>query len=356
MFVVTNRDLLENSRTSAAFGAGFNRKGPHELRMAEIGRARGRWKVRVLPDVLDDELKAEVGIDDEGEVFASRYVAERIRQRLRRARTRRHAILYVHGFNNDIDDVLEQGWALERAYRAEVVAFSWPARGGGAAGTLSYRRDKKVARLSVGALDRVIGKMHHYLQEFNLEIRDLLHAEAMVAHPHSPIERDRFVARRSEEECPFRVSALFHSMGNYLFKNALQSPIFESRELVFDNVVLAAADTNNENHHEWVDQIECRGQIYVTINADDYALQASRLKFGEAQGARLGHYRRGLDADRAIYVDCTDARGVGRSHSYFLGEPVAENRRLKAFFKEALHGGRPHEHLQFDVADNLYRF
>ena len=69
---------------------------------------------------------------------------------------------------------LEQSEALRKTYKMEVLAFSWPARGGGAvSGTLSYKRDKGIAQLSVGALDRTISKIHEILKKFNEELMHL---------------------------------------------------------------------------------------------------------------------------------------------------------------------------------------
>ena len=47
-------------------------------------------------------------------------------------KTGKHLLLFVHGFNNDLDDVLERAAGLEARYGVEVLCFSWPANGGGA--------------------------------------------------------------------------------------------------------------------------------------------------------------------------------------------------------------------------------
>jgi esterase/lipase superfamily enzyme len=144
-------------------------------------------------------------------------------------------------------------------------------------------------------------------------------------------------------------------MGNYLFKRALLSSVFESRQTVFDNVILAAADTNNYQHARWVDQINVRKRIFITINEDDYALRASRMKPGEDQKARLGHYLRELNANRPVYVDFTEVRRVGNSHTYFLDGP-AKNPAVKRFFIKAFQGKNAESDLWYDSSDNVYRF
>ena len=70
----------------------------------------------------------------------------------------------------------------------------------------------------------------------------------------------------------------------------LGSSVYLGTRLLFDNVILAAADTNNERHADWVDKIRCRKRVFITINENDGALLASRIKSGPEQLARLGHY------------------------------------------------------------------
>ncbi len=148
---------------------------------------------------------------------------------------------------------------------------------------------------------------------------------------------------------------MLHSMGNYLFKHLLKSSTYRGDLLIFDNVVLAAADTNNEAHAEWVDRIQCRGRIFITINEKDGALLASRMKMGEQQKARLGHYPYRLTSQRAVYVDFTKEPRVGDSHAYFEGSPL-RNDRVRRFFREAINGAPAEGRLHYDVARNIYRF
>ncbi|MGL6231831.1 hypothetical protein ACSZMQ_12290 [Aeromonas rivipollensis] len=53
------------------------------------------------------------------------------------------------------------------------------------------------------------------------------------------------------KRCPFTINLMLHSMGNYLFKHLLGSSTYNANHLLFDNVVMVAADTNNEHHAEW---------------------------------------------------------------------------------------------------------
>lgn len=78
----------------------------------------------------------------------------------------RNILFFIHGYNNDLDDILNRAAGLERAYGVIPLVFTWPANGGGT-GVVCYRSDKRDARASAGALERTIEKAHEYLLRFN---------------------------------------------------------------------------------------------------------------------------------------------------------------------------------------------
>ena len=147
---------------------------------------------------------------------------------------------------------------------------------------------------------------------------------------------------------------MFHSMGNYLYKSMLKSSITEGNQLVFDNVVLVAADTNSKGHIEWVDKIRCRKRCYITINENDHALGISRAKFGEQQLARLGHYIRNLNSRQVYYINLTDAAWVKDSHSYFDKKVAGKNTKVFGFFDDALNGEFAEKKLKYRSSGNYY--
>jgi len=303
MFVVTNREIVEGGKGLGQFGDRPNVEGPNELRIVEAKRAGGKWSIWVVDDELDDEklqeIKVEREFDEHGDaipVYASRYAAEKVLARVnpRQAGVRRgkgrNLLFFVHGFNNNLEDILNRAERFEKNFGVEVVAFSWPANGGGVRGVVSYLSDKRDARASVGALDRTLKKMSDLLLQINRVHGMKIMAEAERLFPGDAEQRDDYIARKNHERCPFKISMILHSMGNYLYKKMLQSSASEGNQLLFDNVILASADTNNKNHREWVDRIKCRNRVYITINERDQALRVSRMKAGEEQKARLGHY------------------------------------------------------------------
>lgn len=354
MFVVTNRRIRSGKSGVDRFGKEPNEKGPHELRIFEAKKKGSDWRIQVLRDQASRKQRQEVGLPLTGKVWASQYVAEVLLKRVREEG--KHILFFIHGFNNDIEAVLERAQDLERHYDVEVVAFSWPANGGGAKGVASYKSDKRDARASVGAVYRFLEKAQGLLRVANTRELVKIHERAQAEHPNDPERQHAFITRASEMTCPIKVSLLLHSMGNYLFKQIQKSDVFDKHHMLFDNVVLAAADTNNEDHASWVDRIRCRKRVYVTINEDDGALLASRIKAGDNQKARLGHYLHGLHSSHAVYVDVTDGPKVGRDHAYFEGDPVKDkNGSLHKFFRSAFHGERAEQHLEYRPSSRTWR-
>lgn len=364
MFLITNRAVDDTKKGIDALGDIPNPKGPLELRMAEATRHGKGWRVSILPDICTPAMLRSAGIkpqqDAQGRaapVYASRYVAYKLLLQLKARHKKNKAppalALFVHGYNNDVAAVLDRAQGFEDLYGVEVVAFTWPANGGGIGGALSYRSDKRDALASVGAFDRAIVKLDQYLKEMNGERVARIENAATGKHGDDAAAWDENFAREMMRECPFTVNLILHSMGNYLFKHYMSSSTYSGNRLVFDNIVMAAADANNAGHVGWVDRVQCRKRVYITINENDVALQASRMKAGEEQKARLGHWPYELDSRRAVYVNFTSAAKVGDSHAYFEGRPL-QNASIRKFFRLALNGDVAESALDYDVARNMY--
>lgn len=357
MFIVTNRNIVMRGEGVEKLGPRLNDRGPAELRLVEAIKKNGKWVVNVLPDKLAPALKTEVGIKEKGEVYASEYVFRRLLSIINppaAAAGGKDLLLFVHGFNNDFQDVLERCQGLADTFNLEVVAFTWPANGGGVKGVTDYLEDKRDAQASVVAFDRVLARAREMITVARGEYLARLTKEAQEKFPASGERQREYVARLADEQCPFRISMLLHSMGNYLFERTLKSTALRGSQLIFDNIVMAAADVNNPGHAEWVNQIQVRKRLYITINEDDHALQAARVKGGDEQMARLGHYTYNLEAQQAVYVDFTGAKSVGNSHAYFEGAPL-KNVKARNFFDLALRGQSAERLLAYDVSRNLHR-
>lgn len=358
MFIVTNREVSPNLSGLRQLGSKPNQQGPNELRMVEADKSSGGWKINILPDTLTDAMKKEVGLEGiKKKMFASEYVARKIITKVREEN--KNVLFFVHGYNNNVEDVLERALRLEQLYGVEVIAFSWPANGGGAAGAASYLSDKRDARASAGALDRCIGRMAELVNELTKQQHKKIisHVETQFRAGMDHEKRNTLLLERQDEKCPISINMLAHSMGNYVYEYALIPGSSDAHTLLFDNVILASADTNNLDHQKWVDKIPCRKSVYVTINENDNALRLSRAKIGDEQLPRLGHYRHNLVSKQANYVDFTDYGQVGNSHAYFEGNAVEGiTSPVYQFFLKVMNGGSAYELLSFDNGIGAYRF
>lgn len=360
MYIITNRNILKSRKGLRQFTEVPNKKGPKELSLMSVTRSRSGWRVaqvtdRLRPDVVKSlNTKYKLKLDLRQPWHASLKVACDLYQQAQD--TGRNILFFVHGYNNDVRDVVKAAEEIEKHYDVIVVPFTWPANGGGVvSGTASYLSDKADARVSSPAFNRVVGKIKDYHEMLTRATRENLREQARAKHPNNPQAARELFTRLQQKACSVRLSLLCHSMGNYVLKHTLTSSDRVTDQLVFDNICLVAADTNNEDHSEWVGRLDVRNRCYVVINEKDNALAASRIKPGERQLARLGHYLRKLNSPNAHYLDLTDVDHVGTEHSYFKGSAVQRNSKLSNLFDLMFNGEQVENLTDYHLDSNTYR-
>lgn len=361
MYLVTNR-VISNGSTIKVFGDTPSPQGPNELRIVEVNKEDNKWKVTPVKNELTDSQIEKLSKDNNLNIdtslpwHGSLEVACKI---FEQAKKENKAILFfVHGYNNDVDDVLKAASELEELYNLIVIPFTWPANGGGAiSGTASYLSDKADARASSGAFNRFVAKIkffHALLSNANLnEIKTKV--EKKYEGKDNPMAAASLYSELVDKACKIKINLLCHSMGNYLLKHSLMTSDNATSELVFDNINLVAADTNNKNHANWLDTIDVRNRIHVVINENDSALKASRIKPGKEQKARLGHYLKSLNSEHAVYIDVTEADEVNSEHSYYKGSAVAKNASLRALFNDLFNGNSVEKRLTYFDANRYFK-
>lgn len=375
MYIVTNRAFSKvGGDTGYEFKDKLNPKGDKELRLFRatpiegsdmINNAPNNWRIEIIPD---RPQKSEFEDLEDGFIqprsrrrFGSDLVAAEILTML--SAERRNIVLFVHGYNNTALDAVRRAWKIQEKYGVEVIVFTWPSNGGGSRfledlhGKLSYKSDKSDARSSIGALDRVLSRMHDLIMQLNKGVFSEASDWAKKHNPHNAEERKRLIAQYlRKQSCPFNVSILAHSMGNYLYKKMLLSSDERlSRNIYFDNVILKAADANHSRHRERVEKINIRQRVYILINTNDSALGLSTRKVGDQQEPRLGNTIAHQNAANATYIDFTGS--IGDEHSYFTCEDITTDlRKLEVFFKSALNGENAHGDLKYRADMNTYKF
>lgn len=324
MIIITNRNVQKDKAPEERYGKGFNNDNPDELTLAKAEKINGEWVVNIIDDDFDG---------DKLEQFASEKVFIELQATMKNEK--KNCLFFVHGFNNDFKDVLERGYQLEQNYNVEVVAFSWPANGrngkgkflGAAVGTASYMDDKREASKSYSALDRSLEKLGDYFRKYS----------------------DETFA------CNQNLSLMMHSMGNYLLEHYTLTGGYD-KTCIFDNIIMACADVNNYKHQLWVDKIKFRKRLYITINENDGALLASRLKLGKEQKPRLGHWIKNLSGENPWYIDFSDAKHVNdNSHAYFEGDPISKNPKIKEVFHKMINGKKVENDLDKHPFINAYK-
>jgi len=364
MYVVTNREVNPRRTGLGVFGETPNSQGPNELRLVEVTPQHdGSYETQIIDgkpltrtEVRDLERRYRLDLDQGQKWYSSLRIACELMRRA--SEEKRHLVVFVHGYNNDMGDVMATAQAIEALYNVIVVPFSWPANGGGPiSGTAAYLDDKRDARVSMDALNRFLGKVRLYQRKLTAARRDELMAQAReeVGGAGNRLAIQERFAHLQSADCQVTLNLLCHSMGAYVLKYALRPRDAEAAELIFDNVSLLGADTNAEAHEDWVERIQVRNRLYIVINENDSALAWSRRKPGDEQRARLGHYLRHLVARNTHYIDVTGADGIGDAHGYYTGGPVTRNAALHGFLAQAFEGGRGEEGLDYAPDMNAYR-
>lgn len=370
LLVITNRKFRQNrGDDSYTLLDEPNSKGPKELRLfwaKPTDTGLENWHLDIVPDRPNSRTFEAESVEPacrkrkyNGSDLAASIVVDRLQ------RHKQNLLLFIHGYNNNALNAFRRAWRVAQRYNVQVIVFTWPANGGGRRvledlhGVLSYKLDKSDARASTEALDRALGRMQLLMKERNESVWPAAHEEAEKAHPDDPERRREMLVRLLKERaCPFNTTLLAHSMGNYLYKKMLLTSSQRlSKDMVFDNVILKAADTNHEAHAVWVERIRARRRVYITINEEDDALRLSTMKFGDQQGPRLGNTLFLQNAPNATYIDFTGY--VGDAHSYFTEKDIGKRRGQAApltdFFGEALNGRVAESGLTYRADTNVYR-
>ena len=175
----------------------------------------------------------------------------------------RDTVIYIHGFNNDFNESMQEGAELSRALgdAYNVVVFSWPSNGK----TLSYYPDRHDAEMSGLGFARGLLKFKDFIDQLS-----------------------------KESACERKIHLIAHSMGNYVLRHALQKMKqiegYAAAPRLFDQVVLAAADEDADAltlEHKLGNLSNLCGRLNVYFNNGDTALVVSDKVKGNPD--RLGH-------------------------------------------------------------------
>ena len=175
--------------------------------------------------------------------------------------------LYLHGYNNDYQDSLDEIVDLESSltdvleYPPIIVGFSWPSSGR----VSHYLSDREEARDSVGAFTKFLADINQFVL-------------------------------KNQRNCFSTAFCIAHSMGCYLLRKGMEYLSDElgrpRGRLLFDEAVLLAPDLSSrdiEKHGKGQYIGHFARRVHVYYSKHDRALKASnRKRFGSNRLGRHG--------------------------------------------------------------------
>jgi hypothetical protein len=209
----------------------------------------------------------------------------------------RDFLVFVDGYGKSFNQILERGFELTGRFNINMVIFDWPT-------------DVQSLKETINASDEVAANFVIAMNKLNA-----LHEN----HYQSS-----------------SVSAIFHSMGNYIIKNITNRHLLKYMpKNLFSNIILNAAAVKQENHAKWVEKLAIQKRVYITFNNEDKTLKGAKLlRFANQLG--LGYKRR--KATNAQYVNFSKVAST--EHNLFLGKTASEknNPYIYSFYDQAVHG------------------
>lgn len=286
VYFATNRNP-NHAQTPTDFGKGFSETSLGDLRFGQAKVKKGTLdhnSIQVLPDNPAEGSEA---------LFAQ------IRKTMKSKSL--DSLLFIHGFNVSFKAAVESAAQIgefysklsNKTYQPNIFVFSWPSDGE----VTSYINDRHDAEASGYAFARGLMKLATFLKSSN-----------------------------GEAACQQKINLIAHSMGNYVLRHALQQAqkITNGASLsrIFDNIVLTAADEDNdafEFDYKLAKLPELAQRITVYFNNGDLALAASDLTKGNPD--RLGHDGPNKPHQipaKVVIVDATDVVQGISEHSYHV--------------------------------------
>ena len=231
--------------------------------------------------------------------------------------TKRHVLVFVHGFNNKFEDAVFRFAQIVHDSGAEVapVLFTWPSKGS----VLAYGYDRESTNFSRNGLETLL--------------RDLA--------------KDPNVGE---------VTVLAHSMGNWLTLESLRQMAIRDRRVApkIRNVILAAPDVDMDlARSAFRDMGPDRPRLTLMVSGDDQALAVSRLVWGDS--IRLGAidptvepYKSELDRQNIGVLNLSTVKGDDPlNHGKFASGEVV------ALLGKRLADGQPISDGQIGIGDRL---
>jgi len=247
-------------------------------------------------------------------------------------------LLYIHGFNNNMEDhIFANAAKLQSLFDAQdnelvhVVPLIWPCDDDSIAAVADdYWDDRRAADASANGFARLLGKFDTWRK-----------AQAELKAP-----------------CYRRINLLAHSMGNRVLRGALSEWAIKEyggqMPSIFRNIFMAAPDIKNQALEKDGDGQfipDSARNVFVYYAFDDFAMPASKVaNIGEKTLSRRLGMTGPEDLEktpRNVYeIDCSSFNNrfdppVG--HGYFMDNPDGVVSPVLLHMLHAIQNGRPEE-------------
>lgn len=288
IYFATNRNP-NNAQTPTDFGKNFSDTSLGDLRFGQAKVKKGTLdhsSIQVLPDNAAEGSEA---------------LFKQLRESMKTQSL--DSLIFIHGFNVSFKEAVESAAKIgeryaklsSKTYQPNIFVFSWPSDGV----ITGYGNDRHDAETSGYAFARGLIKLSAFLKGSD-----------------------------QQQACQQSINLIAHSMGNYVLRHALQQAkkIANGASLsrVFDNIILTAADEDNdafEHDHKLARLPELAQRITVYFNNGDLALTTSDLTKGNPD--RLGHDGPNQPHQipaKVVIVDASDVvKGISE-HSYHVDD------------------------------------
>ncbi|PCI66672.1 MAG: hypothetical protein COB38_10005 [Gammaproteobacteria bacterium] len=263
-----------------------------------------------------------------GDVSVDKLASTELFQDLKKIMDEKQDIMInIHGFNVDWWEAVGSAMALELMLNREnihqtnrnksvtVFLFSWPSNG-------EMMKDRAYSSDRQDATDSGIAVARGFLK-----LRDFL----MTLRPKQIVSKLNLDP--ALKECGQELHLLCHSMGNFVFENALASlkenTNQKSLPRLFKNIFMCAPDVADnvlEKEEPMQSAHELCRNLNIYYNRGDVAMYISDYTKGNSE--RLGHAgaARPEHLHNKIYqVDCSNIVGGMTEHSYYLWGSVNED-------------------------------
>ena len=325
MLIITNRVPSANPTDGNAFTSKFG-VGKADLSVADatklpIGTGAAAWSTKDVDVNTSDNV-----------------IGKRLAEHMSAAKLNgRRILIYVHGNSNDYLKMLERCYDLTLAYEGiEVIGFSWPSEGF----LPSQKKLMTAFERDMGADDGLNSqlKYRNWMADTQKEYRQSKkNAESTAAAFTRSL---KLIAKALANVNTGNDGTLaIHSLGNYLFWQALQNQAALAYTKQFSNIVLLAPCATNAVQQPMLDPLVPMKRVYVTFNKNDWVLAGSQVADKDTKLGLDPGMPTDLSANAQVrYVDFEGAAVGLAGHRYFIDPHDLRVPKTKQFFSRIFAG------------------